>query len=81
MAGATMIKKDKLTVQKNAFISVVSGSTTSLYTANDNAVTVFETIYGHKAIGRNHHYINDRHNSVGSVAFEEQSAAANHPSA
>lgn len=70
MAGATMIKKHKLSAQKNAFIATVAGSTTSLFTTNDKAVTVFETFYGHKAIGRNDHYITDRHNSVSTVAFE-----------
>ena len=64
MAGATYIRKERLQWQKNTFIGGVSGQIYSLHTTNDEALVVFETIYGHRSIGRNPQFTKDRHNAL-----------------
>ena len=56
MAGCTYIRSSKLHEQKSTFIASISGQIYNLHTKNDKALVFFETIFGHKSIGRNPHF-------------------------
>ena len=63
LAGATYVKKQKLDLQKELFMSVVNGRLFNVHTENDTTLgTLFQPIYGEEALGRNIYYATDKHN-------------------